>query len=69
MTEDRLLRLLPNLPDGVNELYFHPAASRDAVIARLMPDYEHEAELAALLSPRVRAALGSIERITYGAIS
>ena len=56
-TEDRLLALLPLLPPGRNELYFHPAAARDGSIDALMPAYEHEAELAALLSPRVRAAL------------
>ncbi len=57
MTETRLLRLLPKLPGGECEIYFHPAARRDAAIAALMPTYEHEAELAALLSPRVREAL------------
>jgi hopanoid biosynthesis associated protein HpnK len=56
-TEDRLLALLQHLPDGLNELYFHPAARRDARLDALMPTYEHEAELAALLSPRVRQAL------------
>ena len=49
MTADRIRRLLPNLPDGDSEIYFHPAARRDAVLGRLMPTYEHEAELAALL--------------------
>jgi hopanoid biosynthesis associated protein HpnK len=58
-TEDRLLALLGHLPPGINELYFHPAASRDTTIATLMPDYRHEAELAALVSPRVRAALAA----------
>lgn len=58
MTEERLLRLIPVLPAGSSEIYFHPAAGRDAVIDRLMPDYDHEGELAALLSPRVRTALG-----------
>jgi hypothetical protein len=56
-SEDRLLALLQNLPDGVSELYFHPAARREKNLDALMPTYEHEAELAALLSPRVRAAL------------
>ncbi len=60
VTEDRVLAMLANLPPGVNELYFHPAARRDATIAALMPTYEHEAELAALLSPRVRAALSAV---------
>jgi chitin disaccharide deacetylase len=54
MTADRLNRLLPNLPDGDSEIYFHPAARRDAVLDRLMPTYEHEAELAALLDKRLR---------------
>jgi hopanoid biosynthesis associated protein HpnK len=49
MTAERIRRLLANLPDGDSEIYFHPAARRDAVLERLMPDYEHEAELAALL--------------------
>jgi hopanoid biosynthesis associated protein HpnK len=56
-TEDRLLRLLPHLPSGDVELYFHPAAARDATLDRWMPTYRHEAELAALTSPAVRAAL------------
>jgi len=62
MTEQRVLALLPRLPDGLNELYFHPAARRDALLDALMPTYQHEAELAALLSPRVRAALRAAAR-------
>ena len=49
MTADRIRRLLPNLPDGDSEIYFHPASAHDPVLKRLMPDYEHEAELDALL--------------------
>ena len=49
MTADRVRRLLPELPDGDNEIYFHPAARRDAILDRLMPTYEHEAEMSALL--------------------
>jgi hopanoid biosynthesis associated protein HpnK len=49
MTADRIRLLLTNLPDGDSEIYFHPAARRDTVLDRLMPTYEHEAELAALL--------------------
>ena len=51
-TEERLRLLLPCLPDGDIELYFHPASARDAILARLMPTYQHEAELAALLACR-----------------
>lgn len=57
MTEARVLALLARLPAGESEIYFHPAARRDALLDRLMPTYQHEAELAALLSPAVRAVL------------
>jgi len=58
-TEDRVLSLLPRLSEGTTELYFHPASRRDTTLDALMPAYEHEAELAALISPRVRAALAA----------
>ncbi len=48
MTEDRVLRLLPHLPDGVSEFYFHPAAERTPALAAAMPGYRHGEELAAL---------------------
>jgi chitin disaccharide deacetylase len=57
MTAERVGCLLANLPAGDSEIYFHPAARRDPVLDRLMPEYEHEAELAALTSPFVRAVL------------
>jgi hypothetical protein len=53
MTTDRIRLLLSNLPDGNSEIYFHPAARRDAVLDRLMPNYEHEAEMAALLDREI----------------
>jgi len=52
MTTDRVRRLLVVLPDGVSEIYFHPATASDPALRRLMPDYEHAAELAALLACR-----------------
>lgn len=58
MTVARVRGLLGRLPHGSSEIYFHPAAGRDATLDRLMPGYEHAAELAALLDPSVRAALG-----------
>jgi len=50
MTAERLHCLMGALPDGDSEIYFHPATERDAALRRLMPDYEHTAELEALLS-------------------
>jgi chitin disaccharide deacetylase len=51
MTTSRVHRLLQELPDGLSEIYFHPAVQQDAALARLMPDYEPAAELATLLDP------------------
>jgi chitin disaccharide deacetylase len=59
MTEARLLSLIPHLPDGVSEIYFHPAEATNTRLAQTMPCYRHEEELAALLSPRVRTALAA----------
>ena len=58
MTHERVSRLLDDLPDGVSEIYFHPATRRDEVLTRLMPDYEHEAELATLLDRRLLERIG-----------
>ncbi len=57
MTESYLLKILDGLQDGVTELYFHPGMLPDAELSRLMPDYRHGDELAALLSPRIRERL------------
>jgi chitin disaccharide deacetylase len=50
MTVDRVRRLMAELPDGTSEIYFHPAVLRDAALRRLMANYEHEAEFAALMN-------------------
>ena len=54
---ERVHRLLEHLPDGVSEIYFHPATHRDAMLTRLMPEYEHTAELATLLDRGLRDQL------------
>jgi predicted glycoside hydrolase/deacetylase ChbG (UPF0249 family) len=67
LTEPYLLGVLAALPPGVTEVYCH-AAVVDAEARRWRPaDYESAAELAALTSPHVRAALaaGNVERISY----
>jgi hopanoid biosynthesis associated protein HpnK len=58
MTSARVNTLLRNLPAGSSEIYFHPAARRDVMLQRLMPDYEHLAELDALLDLRTAETLG-----------
>jgi hopanoid biosynthesis associated protein HpnK len=52
MTRQRLERLMAELPDGDSEVYFHPATARDETLRRLMPDYQHEAELDAMMQLR-----------------
>jgi hopanoid biosynthesis associated protein HpnK len=56
MDEARLLAILARLPRGITEIYLHPATLSGAIAAS-MSDYQHAAELEALLSPRVRAAV------------
>lgn len=67
MTEDRLRQLIPRLPPGLSEIYFHPAAGRDALLDRLMPGYAHEEEMAALLSPILPGLLNQqrVQPTTY----
>jgi len=54
MTTERVRRLVSLLPEGDSEIYFHPAVAQDALLRRLMPDYEHAAEFAALLDRGIR---------------
>jgi hopanoid biosynthesis associated protein HpnK len=56
MDEATLLHIIERLPPGVSEIYLHPAAAGHIVSAS-MKAYRHAEELAALMSPRVRAAL------------
>ncbi|MBV8507285.1 MAG: ChbG/HpnK family deacetylase, partial [Alphaproteobacteria bacterium] len=60
MVEGRLLRLLPQLPQGLSEIYFHPATARSAALSAAMPGYRHEEELAALLSPAAKSLVASL---------
>jgi len=70
MVEERVLRLLPQLPDGVSEIYFHPAASRTPLLCAAMPNYRHCEELEALLSPSVRSCIAELGIVpaNYGAL-
>jgi chitin disaccharide deacetylase len=62
MDEARLLEILGRLPDGVTEIYLHPADESN--ITASMSGYRHNDELAALLSPRVRAAVTASGAVT-----
>jgi chitin disaccharide deacetylase len=60
MTEERVRRLLPHLPGGVSEIYFHPAVRRSARLEAAMPGYRHCDELAALASPAVARQIAEL---------
>ena len=68
ITEARLLALIPHLPAGTSELYAHPAVRTSPALAALMPTYDQPGEFAALISPRVKAALDAagVPRVGYG---
>jgi hopanoid biosynthesis associated protein HpnK len=55
--ETTLMQALRALPAGVTEIYLHPATLSGAAVAASMATYRHADELAALVSPRVRALL------------
>jgi hopanoid biosynthesis associated protein HpnK len=57
MTPPCVQHLLDALPEGLTELYFHPATRQDALLTRLMPEYEHALEFAALLTARIPAGI------------
>lgn len=61
MTEAYLLKIIEDLQDGLTEIYFHPGILPDTEIARRMPDYRHEDELAAIISPLVRKKLKELK--------
>ena len=51
MTEARLAGLLAHLPDGLTEIYFHPATANS--FSGAAPGYRYTDELAALVAPRI----------------
>ena len=71
MTEARLLALVPHLPEGISEIYLHPAMAHGPVLAAAMPAYRHTEELAALLSAAVRRRIEEfgIRLTSYGNIA
>ncbi len=71
LSETRLLGLIPHLPPGISEIYSHPAATRDATLTTLMPDYRHETEFTALISQRLAQliAKSGIELTTYAGLT
>jgi chitin disaccharide deacetylase len=61
MVEARMLEFLDHLPEGVSELYCHPATQRWEGIDNLPPNYRPIEEFAALVSPDVKAKVETIK--------
>lgn len=59
MTEAYLTGLVPRLKPGVTEIYCHPGLYADPELKRWAPQYHRQEELAALLSPRLKAGLAA----------
>jgi hopanoid biosynthesis associated protein HpnK len=57
MTQTRLAGLIAHLPEGVTEIYTHPATS--AEFAGAAPGYRYREELAALTSPELRRQIAA----------
>ncbi len=65
--ERYLLAVVASLPPGLTELYCHPSVGVSPSLAPYQAGYDHAGELAALTSPRVRAAVraAGIELVSY----
>ena len=64
MTEARISGLVAHLPEGVTEIYTHPATSSG--FAGAAPGYRYEDELAALSSPELRRQIAETGVATGG---
>jgi len=59
MTEAHLTGLVPRLQPGVTEIYCHPGLYADPELKRCAPQYHRQEELAALMSPHLKASLAA----------
>ena len=71
MTEERVLQILEQLPEGITEIFFHPATAAFSGADKGAEQYAWAGELAALTSPSVRDALArhAVVNTTYGEIA
>lgn len=61
LTESFLASYLQQLPDGLTEIFLHPATETSPQLAQRQPTYRHTEELQALLSPRLRQMIESAD--------
>jgi hopanoid biosynthesis associated protein HpnK len=70
VTEPFMTAYLPLLPDGLTEIFMHPAAEASPALATTQHGYENVGELAALCSPQVRELISksAIQLTNFGAM-
>jgi chitin disaccharide deacetylase len=70
MVESRILGLIDHLPEGLSELYFHPATRKWEGPDNLPSCYHAEEELGALLSPAVKMKfeINNLRPMSYRAV-
>lgn len=71
MSEPRVREMIERLPDGVTEIFFHPATGAFAEADAGTERYQWQAELGALTSPAIRALLEreGIQSVVYGELT
>jgi chitin disaccharide deacetylase len=67
LTGQLVAGFLKQLPQGVTEIYFHPATRRCSELESTMPDYEHEREFEALTNKDIKGliATSGIHRMAF----
>jgi hopanoid biosynthesis associated protein HpnK len=71
MTEERVVNIIRDLPEGVTEMLFHPATGPFAGADAGTQAFEWAAELATLTGPRMREAIArcGAHQVTYRELS
>ena len=70
MVEEAWKKIIPQIKEGVTEVYTHPALLTTGILKETMPDYQHQKELSALMSPQIRDQLSKagIELTSFSAL-
>ncbi len=68
LTENFLVNYLQHLPEGVTEIFFHPATESNAALRDCQLGYQHAGELQALCSPAARKLIetSGIKLVSFG---
>ncbi len=67
MVESAWEKIIPQIKEGVTEVYTHPAIATTGILKGTMPNYHHQKELEALMNPKIKEQLSraGIERTTF----